>query len=83
MNSSLTRNQELENKISDLEETLHDLKHQLHAQSEAEQHDAIDHLEDYLEQVDHKYANFREFVEMLLVEVRGLFAGESNKDREI
>ena len=46
-----------------------------------EQHDAINHLEDYLEQVDHKYANMREFLELVLGEIRALFQDESNQDR--
>lgn len=81
MSTFSPRKQELEHKISDLETTLHDLKQELHEQAEVEQHDAINHLEDYLEQVDHKYANMREFLELVLGEIRALFQDESNKDR--
>ena len=75
MSQVSTRKEELEHKISDLQETLQDLKRQLNEQIETEQHEAIDHLEDYLEQADHKYANLREFVVTLLNEIRDLLHG--------
>ena len=81
MSAFSPRKQELEHKITDLEATLHNLKQELREQVEVEQHDAINHLEDYLEQVDHKYANMREFLELVLSEVRALFQDESHKDR--
>lgn len=81
MSELLTKNRdELEGKISDLEMTLHDMKCEVHEQIEAEQHEAIDHLEDYLEQADHKYANLREFLVTVLNEIRELVRGESDKD---
>lgn len=62
MNQFPEHKEELARKISDLETTLQDLKRQLREETEAEQHDAIDHLEEYLEQTDHKYANLRTFL---------------------
>lgn len=80
MNQFSEHREELERKISDLEKTLHDLKRQVLEQSEAEQHEAIDHLEEYLEQADHKYANLRTFLVTVMDEIRGLFRNESDKD---
>ena len=80
MSKLLLQKEELERKISDLETVLHDLKHQLQEQIEAEQHNAIDHLEDYIEQADRKYAVLRDFVLTVLNEIRDLLQGESAKD---
>lgn len=80
MSQLSTKKEELERQISDLEQTLHDLKRQFHAEIEAEQHDAIEHLEDYLQQADHKYANLRELLVTVLNEIRGLLNPSSNKD---
>jgi len=80
MSKLSTKKEELERKISDLETTLHDLKRQVHAQIETEQHDAIDHLEDYLEQVDHQYANLREFLVTVFDEIRDLLHGKLDND---
>lgn len=82
MSQLSTKKEELERQISDLEATLHDLKRQVHAEVEAEQHDAIDHLEDYLEQADHKYANLRELLVTVLNEIRGVLGRQSDKDSE-
>jgi hypothetical protein len=82
MSQLSTKKQELERQISDLETTLHDLKHKLHEEIEAEQHEAINHLEDYLAQADHKYANLRELLVTVLNEIRGLFGRESGKGNE-
>ena len=70
MSSISTRKQELEQRISDLEASLADMKRQLSQEIESEQHDAIDHLEGYLEEVDHKYRNVREFLTLLITEIR-------------
>lgn len=80
MSQLSARKEELERQITDLETTLHDLKRQVHEEIEAEQHDAIDHLEDYLEQADHKYANLRDFVVAVLNEIRDLLRSDSDKD---
>jgi len=80
MSQLSTKKEELERKISDLEATLHDLKRQVQEQIETEQHDAIEHLEDYLEQIDHKYANLREFLVTVFNEIRDLLHGKSDKD---
>jgi len=80
MNQFSPRKEELERKISDLETTLHDLKRQVQEEVEAGQHDAIDHLEEYLEQADNKYANLRMFLVTVLNEIRTRFRDDSDKD---
>ena len=82
MSQLSTKKEELERQISDLEATLQDLKRQVHEEVEAEQHDAINHLEDYLEQADHKYANLRELLVTVLNEIRGVLGRQSDKDSE-
>lgn len=79
MSQLSTRKEELERQITDLEMTLHDLKRQVQEEIEVEQHDAINHLEEYLEQADHKYANLRELVVTVLNEIRDLFHSGSDK----
>lgn len=79
MSQLSTRKEELERQITDLEMTLHDLKRQVQEEIEVEQHDAINHLEEYLEQADHKYANLRELVVTVLNEIRDLFPSGSDK----
>lgn len=78
MNSQISRKQELETKIADLEDSLSALKQQLKRQEEDVQHEAIDNLEFYLEQVDHKYKNFRSFWSIIAGELRDLFKGSSD-----
>ena len=77
-----TRREELEQKIADLQTTLHDLKRQLHEEVDAGQHEAIDHLEEYLEQADHKYANLREFLVSVLNEIRDVLGHKSDNSGE-
>ena len=73
------RKEALEERIRDLEETLSGLKSQLRAESEREQHEAIDRLEEYLGAVDNKHANLQEFWKVLREEIRELFSGSSKK----
>lgn len=75
-----TRKQELELEIAKLETTLSGLKGQRQKEIEAEQHDAIDNLNVYLEQTDHKFADLKVFLVMVLAEMRALFLGGPTKD---
>jgi len=75
-----TRKQELELEIAKLETTLSGLKRQLQKEIEVEQHDAIDHLDVYMEQTDHKFADLKMFLVMVLADMRALFLGGSTKD---
>jgi hypothetical protein len=79
MISTISNKDELSNRISDLEDSLKQLKTQLHHLEEGEQHEAIDNLEIYLEQIDHKYDNLRSFWGVAVNEFRELF-GKSKND---
>jgi len=72
---------ELERKICELEESLSELKLQLRQQEENQQHEAIDHLESYLEQIDSKYENMRNFWPIVVDELRSLFNESSDYRR--
>ncbi|MGF1446723.1 MAG: hypothetical protein ACFBRM_11075 [Pikeienuella sp.] len=72
-----TRKAALEEKISDLESTLADLKAQLQVETEREQHEAIDKLEVYLGDLDNKHGNLQDFWKVLREEIRELFSGSS------
>ncbi len=77
MSEFKSRREALEEKISDLEETLASLKAQLKAESEREQHEAIDRLEVYLGDLDNKHANLQDFWKVLREEIKDLFSGRS------
>lgn len=77
MNDFTNRRKILEEKISDLEDTLTDLKSQLKAESEREQHAEIDRLEEYLGALDNKHANLQDFWKVLRREVKELLGGTS------
>ncbi len=66
--------EELRKKISELEESLSELKVQLKKQEEAAQHEAIDNLEEYLYQVDNKYENLRELWPRVVAELKELMS---------
>ncbi|WP_153768668.1 hypothetical protein [Labrenzia sp. CE80] len=79
MSEFTNRRQVLEEKIGDLEETLAVLKGQLKAETEREQHEAIDKLEEYLGDLDNKHANLQEFWKVLREEIGDLFGKNSSK----
>ncbi|MBN1379134.1 MAG: hypothetical protein JXA04_07840 [Gammaproteobacteria bacterium] len=66
------KNNKLENKISRLENEIANEKNELLKAVAIEQHDAIDHLETYLEEVDHKYAYFRGLWKMIRKEFKDI-----------
>lgn len=78
MSDFASRRQALEEKISDLEETLATLKAKLKAEYESEQHAEIDRLEEYLGDLDNKHANLQDFWKLLREEIKELFSGSSN-----
>ncbi len=49
---------ELETKIRELEKSLASLKKQLQEEIEAEQHESIEHLEEYFQEVSGKFTRF-------------------------
>lgn len=77
MSEFTNRREALEEKISDLEETLATLKTQLKVESEREQHEAIDRLEEYLGDLDNKHANLQDFWKALRDEIKDLFGSSS------
>ena len=79
MNDIASRKQALEQKIDELEETLAKLKQELKREMEAEQHEAIDHLEMYLERVNHKFANLHDFWQILREEISALLRRKTEK----
>ncbi|WP_424986104.1 hypothetical protein [Microbulbifer sp. S227A] len=77
MNTAPIRKKELEDKIADLEATLSELKRQLEAETESEQHAAIDRLEEYLGDLDNKHANLQDFWKMLRSDIKNLFSAQA------
>ena len=63
---------ELERKVEALETHLAELKRRLKAVESAEQHDAINYLDEYLQEVDHEYDDIRAFWPEVLKELRAL-----------
>ncbi len=74
MPDSIKKKEELESKIIDLERSLDALKQQLREEVEEEQHRDIDHLEEYLDEVDHRYGNMKDFWHIVRDELRERFA---------
>lgn len=67
------RRQELEQKIEEMEAALAKLKQQLNLAVEEEQHESIDHLDEHLEEMDHKWENIREFWPIVVKEFQERF----------
>ena len=74
--------EELERKITDLEKSLSNLRKKLNEEQIEEQHEAIDNLEVYLDEVDHKYSNLRDFWSILGNEIKEFFSKRSKGDTE-
>jgi ATP/maltotriose-dependent transcriptional regulator MalT len=77
------KKQELELQIEELEAALVALKTQLKEIEKQEQHDAIDHLDEHLQMLDHKWDNLRTFWPLVLQELRDLLGkpgNDSNKE---
>ncbi|MCH6256246.1 hypothetical protein MLD52_06780 [Puniceicoccaceae bacterium K14] len=62
--------QELETKIAELRKSLNELEGNLEKAREGEQHEAINHLEDYINEVDTKFSSFQIFWKTLLEDLR-------------
>lgn len=73
------KKQELETQIEELESALAHLKARLKELEKQEQHDAIDHLDEHLKMLDHKWDNLREFWPLVLQELRE-FLNKPGKD---
>lgn len=68
----LLEKQKRAEKIADLEHALNKAKQKLMKEIAKEQHQAIDHLEGYFDEVDHRYANLREFWTLIKHEIHDL-----------
>lgn len=66
-----TRKQELEQKIDSLTEKLEALRGELKEIREAEQHAAIDRLEDHMDDANISLVDIRRFWRQMMREVRG------------
>ncbi|GLS28257.1 hypothetical protein [Marinibactrum halimedae] len=58
-----------------------EMKKTLTTRNETRQHDAIDHLEEYIEQVDHRYQNLRMLWDLTATELRKLFHPENESTK--
>ena len=67
------KRQELEHKIEEMEAALATLKQQLNQAVEEEQHESIDHLDEHLQDMDHKWENIRDFWPIVVNEFRERF----------
>ncbi|WP_317932112.1 hypothetical protein [Halioxenophilus sp. WMMB6] len=64
--------QQLVTQIAHLEQTLSDLKGKLAELEALEQHEAVDHLEEYLVEADERYSHLKDFGDMLLNDLKKL-----------
>ncbi|GAA6167155.1 hypothetical protein [Sessilibacter corallicola] len=64
---------DLHEKIAMLEGTLVELKSKLNEIEEQEQHEAIDHLEKYLEELNHHYSHLQSVGQILVKELHKVF----------
>ncbi|MCG8345002.1 MAG: hypothetical protein MI685_07570 [Chlorobiales bacterium] len=79
MQNRIKRRKEFEAKIVDLEASLDNLKRQLRqGVTEGHQKD-IDHLEDYLDEISHRYTNLRDFWQIVRRELKDLLARKNTE----
>jgi len=71
------RRQELEQRITQLERSLEQLKAQLKKETEADQHQAIDQLENYFNEVDDRFAHLSDFWGSMLEEFHSIFNSDT------
>lgn len=76
------RKQELEAKVEEVEDTLRKLREQLRSEEESAQHAAIERLEDFLGEIDNKYANLRDFWKVIRDEWRDLTSSHDDNGGE-
>ena len=76
------KKKKLEEKITDLEESLSNLKSQLNKEQLEEQHEAIDNLDVYLDEIDHRYSNLKDFCSILGQELKELFSKQSESEEK-
>ncbi len=80
MNTRVSPKLEIDTKISDLENSLSMLKHQLMLQEVCSKQEEADNLEFYFKQVDTKCDNFHNYCSNIIEEVQSLFNESSLKE---
>lgn len=70
-NVSLKSDAEIDQLISETEQTLHALMGELKKRQADQQHKDIDNLEEYLDEADTSFKALRKFIAMALKEIRG------------
>ncbi|MGQ7843812.1 hypothetical protein ACUNV4_05010 [Granulosicoccus sp. 3-233] len=78
-NDVASRKRELQVKIEEMETTLRGLRERLRQEEENEQHEAIEHLEQYLGDIDSKYTNLHEFWQVIRSEISSLLDKRTDK----
>lgn len=78
-NDVYSRKRELQTKIEEMEATLKGLREELGREEEDSQHEAIDHLESYLGDIDNKYTSLRDFWAVIREEFTALIDARSAK----
>lgn len=73
MDKIISRQQELQRQISELEDTLAQLRVGLQKEVENEQHKAIENLEKNFDLVNNKFKNLQDFWQLLREEVYEMF----------
>ncbi|AFJ02986.1 hypothetical protein Q7C_1845 [Methylophaga frappieri] len=81
MSNITTRKQDLEAKVAELEEALAQVKAQLRDEREKDEHEEIDRLDEYLDQIDNKYANLKDFWSIVREELAELFSSNNDKNQ--
>lgn len=76
MLNRIKRKKELEARIADLETSLSNLKQQLKGRNGYKHQKDIDHLEEYLDEISHRYANLKDFWQIVRQELKEIFARE-------
>jgi len=77
------RKEELESRITELETSLDNLKKQLQEGVGNDSQKDIDHLEEYLDEISHRYSNLKDFWHIVSEELKEIFARKiANKGRE-
>ncbi|WP_294343337.1 hypothetical protein [Prosthecochloris sp.] len=82
MLNQIKRKKELEARIADLETSLSNLKQQLREEVSQEHQEGIDHLEEYLDEINHRYTNLRDFLQVVRQELKELFGRKKAADRK-
>lgn len=70
MQQNTSKITELESKIADLKNSISELEGRLEHAREQAQHEAVDHLEDFINEVDTRFSSFQLFWQTLLEDLK-------------